>query len=73
MSLLAFHLFFTSLRTTPEFLMQLVRDRWSIEGWQWIIYTQLHEDPHSAHGSDGAAAAEIETMLRLLISPGLYC
>ena len=26
------HLFLTSLRTTPEALLQLVRDRWSIEG-----------------------------------------
>jgi hypothetical protein len=26
------HPFLTSLRTTPEALLQLVRDRWSIEG-----------------------------------------
>jgi hypothetical protein len=38
------HLFLTSLRTTPEALLQLVRDRWSIEGWHWIRDTQLHED-----------------------------
>jgi len=29
----ATHLFLTSLRTTPEALLQLVRDRWSLEGW----------------------------------------
>jgi hypothetical protein len=29
----ATHLFLTSLRTTPEALLQLVRDRWSMEGW----------------------------------------
>ena len=29
----ATHLFLTSLRTTPEALLRLVRDRWSIEGW----------------------------------------
>ncbi len=27
------YLFLTSLRTTPEALLKLVRDRWSIEGW----------------------------------------
>ena len=26
-------LFLTSLRTTPDALLELVRDRWSIEGW----------------------------------------
>ena len=40
------HCFLTSLRTTPEALLQLVRDRWSIEGWHWIRDTQLHEDAH---------------------------
>jgi hypothetical protein len=29
----ATHLFLTSLRTTPEAVLQLVRPRWSIEGW----------------------------------------
>ena len=29
----ATHLFLTSLRTTPEALLELVHDRWSIEGW----------------------------------------
>ena len=33
---LAQHLFLTSLRTTPQALLQLERDRWSIEGWHWI-------------------------------------
>jgi hypothetical protein len=32
-ALQATHVFHTSLRTTPEALLQLVRDRWSIEGW----------------------------------------
>lgn len=40
----ATHLFLTSLRTTAKALLQLVRDRWSIEGWHWIRDTQLHED-----------------------------
>ena len=37
----AMHLFLTSLRTTPEALLQQVRARWSIEGWHWIRDTQL--------------------------------
>jgi len=44
----------TSLRTTPEALLQLVRDRWSIEGWHWIRDTQLHEDAHRRYRSNGA-------------------
>jgi len=37
----------TSLRTTPEALLQLVRDQWCIEGWHWIRDTQLHEEAHA--------------------------
>ena len=47
----ATHLFLTSLRTTPKALLQLVRDRWSIEGWHWIRDTQLHEDAHRYRGN----------------------
>ena len=47
----ATHLFLTSLRTTPKALLQLVRDRWSIEGWHWIRDTQLHEDAHRFRGN----------------------
>jgi hypothetical protein len=42
----ATHLFPTSLRTTPEALLQQVRDRWSIESWHLIRDTQLREDAH---------------------------
>jgi hypothetical protein len=35
----ASHLFLSSLRTTPEALLQLVRDRWSLESWHWIRET----------------------------------
>jgi hypothetical protein len=42
----ATHLFLTSLRTTPETLLKLVRDRWSIERRHWIRENQLHEDAH---------------------------
>jgi hypothetical protein len=39
----AIHLFLSSHRTSPEELLQLERNRWSIEGWHWIRDTQLHD------------------------------
>jgi hypothetical protein len=57
----ATHLFLTSLRTTPEALLQLVRDRWSIEGWHWIRDTQLHEDAHRYRGNGAGALATLRT------------
>jgi predicted transposase YbfD/YdcC len=55
------HLFLTSLRTTPEALLQLVRDRWSIEGWHWIRHTQLHEDAHRYRGNGAGVMATLRT------------
>ena len=55
------HLFLTSLRTTPEALLKLVRDRWSIEGWHWIRDTQLHEDAHRYRGNGAGALASLRT------------
>ncbi len=49
------HFFLTSLRTTPEAMLQLVRNRWSIESWHWIRDTQLDEDDHR-YRSNGAGA-----------------
>jgi hypothetical protein len=57
----ATHLFLTSLRTTPEALLQRVRDRWSIEGWHWIRDTQLHEDAHRYRGNGAGAMATLRT------------
>ncbi len=57
----ATHLFLTSLRTTPEALLQLVRDRWSIEGWHWIRDTQLHEDAHRYRGNGAGTMATLRT------------
>ena len=57
----ATHLFLSSLRTTPEALLQLVRDRWSIEGWHWIRDTQLHEDAHRYRGNGAGAMATLRT------------
>ena len=55
------HLFLTSLRTTPEALLQRVRDRWSIEGWHWIRDTQLHEDAHRHSGNGAGVMATLRT------------
>ena len=55
------HFFLTSLRTTPEALLQLVRDRWSIESWHWIRDTQLHEDAHRYRGNGAGAMATLRT------------
>jgi hypothetical protein len=57
----ATHLFLTSLRTTPDTLLQLVRDRWSIEGWHWIRDTQLHEDAHCYRGNGAGVMATLRT------------
>jgi hypothetical protein len=57
----ATHLFLTSLRTTPEALLQLVRIRCSIEGWHWIRDTQQHEDAHRYRGNGAGAIASLRT------------
>ena len=57
----ATHLFLTSLRTTPAAMLQLVRDRWSIEGWHWICDTQRHEDTHRYRGNGAGALAALRT------------
>ena len=57
----ATHLFLTSLRTTPEALQQLVRERWSIEAWHWIRDTQLHEDAHRYRGNAAGVMATLRT------------
>ena len=57
----ATHLFLTSLHTTSKALLQLVRDRWSIEDWHWIRDTQLHEDAHRYRGNGAGAMATLRT------------
>jgi hypothetical protein len=51
----------TSLRTTPLALLQLVRNRWSMEGWHWIRDTQLHKDAHRYQGNGAGAMATLRT------------
>jgi hypothetical protein len=55
------HLFLTSLRTTPEAMLHLVRDGWSLEGWHWIRDTQLHEDAHRYRGNGPGTMATLRT------------
>ena len=55
------HLFLTSLRTTPEALLQMVRNRWSIECWHWNRDTQLHEVAHRYSGNGTGAMATLRT------------
>ncbi len=57
----ATHHFLTSLRTTPEAMLQLVRERWSLESWHWIRDTQLHEDDHRYRGNGAGAMATLRT------------
>ena len=50
-----------SLRTTPKALLQLVRDRWSIESWHWMRDTQFHEDVHRYRGNGAGSMASLRT------------
>ena len=62
--------FLTSIRTTPEALLQLVRDRWSIEGWHWIRDTQLKEDAHRYRGNGAGVMGYLRTVALNLMRLG---
>jgi len=64
------HLFLTCVRTTPESLLQLLRDRWSMECWHWIRDTQLHEDAHRYRGNGAGALASLRTAALNLLRLG---
>ena len=53
--------YITSLRTTPEALLRLVRERWSLESWHWIRDTQLREDHHLYRGNGAGVMATLRT------------
>jgi hypothetical protein len=42
-------------------LLQLARNRWSIEGWHWIRDTQLHEDAHRYRGNGAGVMGSLRT------------
>jgi predicted transposase YbfD/YdcC len=49
------HLFLTSIRTTPDALLRLIRQRWSIENeWHWARDAQPGEDAHRYANRTGA-------------------
>ena len=49
------HYFLTSVRTRPEALLRLIRQRWSIENeWHWARDAQLGEDAHRYANRTGA-------------------
>ena len=55
------HFFLTSLRTSPEALLRLTRNRWSIEGWHWLRDTQLNEDAHRYRGNGAGVMGSLRT------------
>ena len=57
----ATHRSITSLRTTPDALLRLVRESWSLESWHWIRDTQLREDDHRYRGNGAGVMATLRT------------
>jgi predicted transposase YbfD/YdcC len=56
------YLFLTSVRTTPEALLRLIRQRWSIENeWHWARDAQLGEDAHRYRGNGAGVMATLRT------------
>ena len=68
------HRFITSLRTTPEGLLRLVRQRWSIENeWHWVRDTQLGEDAHRYANRTGVGVFSfLRTVVMNLLRRGGY-
>jgi predicted transposase YbfD/YdcC len=62
--------FLISLRTTPEALLQLVRERWSLESWHWIRDTQPREDDHRYRGNGAGVKASLRTAAFEPAAPG---
>ncbi len=68
------HFFINSVRTTPEALLHLIRQRWSIENeWHWARDTQLGEDAHRYADRIGAPVfAFLRTVVMNLLRRGAY-
>ena len=64
----------TSLRTAPEALLRLIRQRWSIENeWHWARDTQLGEDAHRYANRTGAPVFSfLRTVVMNLLRRGGY-
>jgi predicted transposase YbfD/YdcC len=68
------HLFLTSIRTTPDALLRLIRQRWSIENeWHWARDAQLGEDAHRYANRTGAPVFSfLRTIVMNLLRRGGY-
>jgi hypothetical protein len=68
------HLFLTSVRTTPQALLRLIRQRWCIENeWHWARDAQLGEDAHRYANRIGAPVfAFLRTIAMNLLRRGGY-
>jgi len=68
------HLFLTRIRTTPEALLRLIRQRWSIEHeWHWGRVAQLGEDAHRYANRTGAPVFSfLRTVVMNLLRRGGY-
>jgi hypothetical protein len=53
--------FIINLRTTPEALLQLARERWSIESWHSLRDTEPREDAYRYQGNGVRALAVLRT------------
>jgi hypothetical protein len=64
----------TSIRTTPDALLRLIRQRWSIENeWHWARDAQLGEDAHRYANRTGAPVfAFLRTIVMNLLRRGGY-
>jgi len=64
--------FITMLRTRPEALLRLIRQRWSIEKeWHWARDAQLGEDAHRYADRNGAPTfAFLRTVVMNLLGGG---
>ncbi|MCP9889243.1 transposase [Cyanobium sp. ATX 6A2] len=68
------HRFLTSIRTSPNALLRLIRQRWSIENeWHWARDAQLGEDAHRYTNRIGAPVfAFLRTIVMNLLRRGGY-
>ena len=62
------------MRTAPEALLRLIRQRWSIENeWHWARDTQLGEDAHRyAHRIGASVFSFLRTIVMNLLRRGGY-
>ncbi|QEY31007.1 hypothetical protein EVJ50_00795 [Synechococcus sp. RSCCF101] len=53
------HRFIANLRTTQTALLELIRDRWSLDSWDWIRDALLREDNHRGGGDAAGVMATL--------------